>query len=381
MKASATKRQPHVLVLASISPSLIYFRGELLKSLRKSGCEVHGGGPEMSDATAEQLAEMGCVPHEITLARTGLSPVKDLLSLWRLYWLIRNLKPDIVLSYTVKPVIYGTLAAWLAGVPKRVALMTGLGFSFVGKEAGISGLIMKTARGLLKTALRKAHLVLCQNPDDLQLLKEMAFIKNQETGVVNGSGVDVAHYQPSPIPQKPVYLMIARLVSEKGIREYIEATEIVRKELPESRFLFAGTMESGPSAVSEEELNGWIESGKIEFLGGLDDVRPAFDQCSVYVLPSYREGTPRTVLEALSMQRPVITTDSPGCREPVIDGENGLLVPIKSVQPLAEAMIQLGKDAKLREEMGKRGRAIAEERYDVHKVNKSILEFLEIGTE
>ncbi len=364
-------------MLSSYSPSLINFRKEMLSSFVETGCEVHAVGPEMPLDTKQQLEEMDCVPEEIQLQRTGLNPLSDITTLYRLCRMFRRTKPDIFLGYTIKPVVYGTLAAWLARVPKRVALVTGLGISFNFDDRGLKGLAMRVARGLYKTAIRKSHLVLFQNPDDLQRFRDLGFIKNQEVGIVNGSGVDISRFSPQPLPEKPVYLLVARLLEEKGVRDFVEAAAIVKEELPESRFLIAGFLDKGPSAITEAELNSWIESGTIEFLGMLKDIRPAFEQSNVFVLPSYYgEGTPRTILEAMAMQRPVITCDTTGCREPIEDGESGILVSPKSPRELATAMIRLGGESQLRVRMAKRGREIAEERYDVHKVNASINEYL-----
>jgi len=205
------------------------------------------------------------------------------------------------------------------------------------------------------------------------LFTQSRLVDGGKCGLVNGSGVDLAHYDLAPLPEAPVFLFIGRLLTDKGIVEYAEAARQVKARYPEARFLVAGWLDSNPTAISQQQLDGWINDGIIEFLGKLDDVRPAIGQCAVYVLPSYREGTPRTVLEAMSMGRPVITTDAPGCRETVIDGRNGFLVPVKAIDELAEAMIKLAGDSGLREIMGKESRLIAEDKYDVHKVNRSML--------
>ena len=178
---------------------------------------------------------------------------------------------------------------------------------------------------------------------------------------------------PNRCPPKPVFLLIARLLVDKGIREYIEAIRIARQQVPDAQFKLIGWIDPHPFAINEQELNGWIEEGLIEHIPKVDDVRPYIETCSVYALPSYREGTPRTVLEAMAMGRPIITSDAPGCRESVVDGVNGFLVPPRDPQKLAEAMIRLAKDANLREQMGKESRPIAVEKYDVHKVNQQII--------
>lgn len=194
------------------------------------------------------------------------------------------------------------------------------------------------------------------------------------SSIVNGSGVDLSDYSLAPLPSKPCFLLIARLLGDKGVREYAEAAQVVKSVHPEVVFRLVGWIDDNPDAISQRELDQWVDSGLLEFLGKLDDVRPAIADCSVYVLPSYREGTPRTVLEAMAMGRAVITTDAPGCRETVVDGDNGFLVPVKDVDALADAMMKMIYSAGLVARMGERSRRIAETKYDVHRVNASMLE-------
>ena len=192
--------------------------------------------------------------------------------------------------------------------------------------------------------------------------------------MVNGSGVDLDEFGPEPPPAAGnCFLIICRFLGNKGVREYAQAAHRVRLRHPNAVFCLAGWIDDNPDAIAESELDAWVQSGDIEYLGRLEDVKPALRECSVYVLPSYREGTPRTVLEAMAIGRPVITTDAPGCRETVTDGENGFLVPVKSVGALVEAMQRFIDNPDLAAEMGKRSREIAEEKYDVHKVNKVML--------
>lgn len=233
----------------------------------------------------------------------------------------------------------------------------------------------RLVRILYRFALTKAHKVFFQNPDDERLFRELGLMPAAVPSiVVNGSGVDLASFAMSPILKRmPVFLMIGRLIGDKGLREYAEAAKRVKGIHPEARFQLIGWLDTNPDAIAQSELDWWIADGTLEFLGKLDDVRPAIADSTVYVLPSYREGTPRTVLEAMSMGRPIITTDAPGCRETVIDGENGFLVPVKSVDALVEAMLKFIEDPTLAPRMGRRSREIAEEKYDVHKVNAVML--------
>ena len=196
--------------------------------------------------------------------------------------------------------------------------------------------------------------------------------------MVNGSGVDLQSFEEAPFPKKLTFLLIARLLKDKGIREYFEASRIIKKEYPDIIFGLVGWIDENPSSISKEDLQNRIDSGDINFYGRLDDVKPAITNSSVYVLPSYREGTPRTVLEAMAMGRPIITTDAPGCKETVIDGSNGFLVPVKAVDPLVKAMLNFIKNPELINKMGSQSRIIAMEKYDVKKVNEQMIEHMGI---
>lgn len=362
------------LLIASFPESILTFRGSLIASLLSRGLDVNVAAPGLpvGNALRGALEAKGVQVHNIPLQRTGINPIKDSLLLWRLFLLIRTTQPDFVLGYTIKPLIYGSLSAWLARVPHRYALVTGLGFAFTGERRGFLRFLIKR---LYRLAFGKADKVFFQNPDDQGLFRELGILAHKTPSVVvNGSGVDLTDYGVVPLPDSPPkFLMIARLLGDKGVREYAKAAREIRNGNPDIRFGLVGWIDVNPDAISKAELDAWVEEGTIEFLGRLDDVRPAIADTTVYVLPSYREGTPRTVLEAMAMGRPIITTDAPGCRETVIDGENGFLVPTHSVDDLVAAMQKFIDDPALAERMGKRSREIAEDKYDVHKVNAVML--------
>lgn len=379
-EASATRR---FVILAGYASSLINFRGPLVKALCDAGLEVHAIAPGLNDdkETQAQLEAWGAITHDVPMQRTGTNPLKDLKALRNLYRLFREIKPDAVLGYTIKPVIYGTLAAWLAKVPKRYALITGLGYAFTGEARGKRGLVLRMVRGLYRQALKRADLVFFQNPDDESLFRQLGLLsQDAPSQIVNGSGIDTARFIQSPLPKgAPSFLLIARLLGDKGVREYVAAAANVRDMYPDAVFRLVGFIDENPDSITQAELNQWIAEGHIEYLGALEDVRPAIAGASVYVLPSYREGTPRTVLEAMAMGRPIITTDAPGCRETVVEGDNGYLVPVKAVDELVDAMTRFINQPELVASMGQRSRAIAEEKYDVHKVNAVMLEAMGIN--
>ncbi len=375
------------LMICSYLPSALNFRGKLLEAIQAKGYEIHVFAPDLTDFADElnQLQQLGYHIYEIPMQRTGTNPLKDLNTLMEMYRLIRQIKPDVVLSYTIKPVIYGTLAAWLAKVPKRYALITGLGYAFQNVESGKRSIFQKMVHGLYAQALKRANKVFFQNPDDLKLFQDMHLLEaNKPTVVVNGSGVNVQDFEVMPLPLnaqgqvKASFLLIARLLGDKGVREYAEAARIIKAKYPETEFHLVGWIDDNPSAISQAELDRWVADNTLKFWGKLSDVRPAIAASSVYVLPSYREGTPRTVLEAMAMGRAVITTDAPGCRETVSNGMNGYLVGVKSVDDLVRSMQYFIEDPKLIAYMGQRSREIALNKYDVHQVNKHMMTEMEL---
>lgn len=370
------------LMISSFLPSALNFRGKLLEAISLLGYEVHIMAPELNQFPDEhqKLIALGYQVHEIPMQRTGTNPVADLKLLKHLYQQIRQIQPDVVLSYTIKPVIYGTLAAWLAKVPQRFALITGLGYAFQNVESGQRSIFQKMVHGLYAQALKHANKVFFQNPDDLKLFQDMHLLAaDKPTVVVNGSGVNVQDFKVMPLPKndagvvKASFLLIARLLGDKGIREYAETARIIKQDYPEAEFHLVGWIDDNPSAITQAELDRWIADQRLQFWGRLSDVRPAIAASSIYVLPSYREGTPRTVLEAMAMGRAVITTDAPGCRETVNHGVNGYLVAVKSVDELVQSMRYFIEDPKLIDYMGQRSREIALNKYDVHQVNRHML--------
>jgi glycosyltransferase involved in cell wall biosynthesis len=365
------------LLIASFPDSILHFRGPLLDALLARGLRVHVAAPGLGSGSEwhDKLRARGVTVHDIQLRRTGMNPLADLRTLIELWRLMRKIRPDYVLAYTIKPVIYGSLAARFAGVPRRYALITGLGYAFQGDGSQSRGLWRVLARRLYGLALRGVHKALFQNPDDEALFRTQGILPATTSSfVVNGSGVDVAAYAVAPLPTSPRFLLIARLLGDKGVREYAEAARHIRIKHPQIAFTLVGWIDENPDAIAQHELDAWLTDGVVEYAGRLSDVRPAIAASSVYVLPSYREGTPRTVLEAMAMGRAVITTDAPGCRETVVNGDNGFLVPVKSVSGLVAAMQHFIDDPALAGRMGGRSRAIAESKYDVHKVNQSMLE-------
>ena len=365
------------LLIASSPSSIINFRGALIEALLNRGLTVHVAAPDLSVASPlrKRLEDKGLKVHNTHFNRTGLNPLSDIMTIISLFRLMRRIRPEYVLGYTAKPVIYGSLAAQVSGVKKYFALITGLGFTFTEEFIDRRRLLYNFIRFLYKIGLRRASKIFFQNPDDEALFHKLGIVNRvTSTLVVNGSGVDLKHYYVTQLPSNINFLLIARLLNSKGVRIYADAARKIKENYPDVLFTLVGKIDENPDAISQNELDKWINDGVINYLGHLSDVRKAISDCSVYVLPSYyREGTPRSILEAMSMGRAIITTDSPGCRETVVDGDNGYLVKARSVENLVKALLHFIEKPDSVNSMGSRSREIAEEKYDVHKVNSVMI--------
>jgi glycosyltransferase involved in cell wall biosynthesis len=372
---SSTRR---VLINGSYAPSLINFRGPLLQALADAGLDVHVSAPDIPADMVQTLQAMGVTAHSLPLQRTGRGLAGDLSYFRAMLRLMREIRPDCVLGYTIKPNIWGSFAARLCGV-RSYSWVTGLGYVFIEGQ----GLSRKATQFIARTLYRRAtgcnRKVIFQNPDDMaDFIAGGCLADTRKAALVNGSGVDTAYYPPTALPDAPVFLLIARLLRSKGLAEYGAAVQLLQGKIPAARYQLAGMLDEGPDAISRAELDALIEQG-IEYLGELSDVRPALAAASVYVLPSWREGTPRTVLEAMAMGRPIITNDVPGCRQTTEHGVNGLLVQPYDPAALASAMEQLGNDAAMRVRMGHASSTRVKEIYAVEKVNAAMMAIMGIA--
>ncbi len=374
----------HITIFGSFTPSLIKFRGPLITEMVRRGHKVCALGPPTVPDMGSQIRAMGAEYIPMPMQRRGLNPVADAALILRLARTLRSLKTDIFLGYTIKPVVYGMLAARLAGIPRNYAMITGLGYAFTETSGFRRRMIFSAAKGLYAAGLRLANGVIFQNPDDRALFARMGVLpKDKPSLITGGSGVALDHYGFSPVQQErdaPVFLCLSRLIRAKGVGEFAEAARRIRSRHAHAIFRVAGPMEKGEDGITPEELAAWKNDCGLETLGPVEDVRPLIANASVYVLPSYyREGTPRSILEAMSMGRAVITTNAPGCRETVEHGINGFLVPVHGVGELEQAMERFIMEPDLVRTMGRESRRLAEERFDVKKVNRAILEFMEIA--
>ena len=380
--ASMTARPRHVAIVASLTLSLSNFRLQLIEAMREAGHRVTAFAPEDEPETLRELERIGVDFIKVPMARTGLNPFADLRTLLSLWFHFRRIRPDIVLPYTMKPVIYGLLAARLAGIRKRFALITGLGYVFTDPNPGPAGALLRAVSVLLyRLALRRAKGVFIYNESDASELERHGMLNPRtKVTIVPGSGVDLVRFHwAAPPSGPPVFLLIARLLWSKGIAEYVEAARAARSKHPDIRVQLLGPLDPNPSAIPLSTVQSWAREGVIEYLGETRDVRPFLARCSVFILPSYREGISRSILEAMATGRAIITTDAPGCRETVIPGDNGFIVPTRDSAALAEAMEVFARDPALAQSMGRRSYEIVSERFDSHAVNKMLLKGMELA--
>lgn len=317
--------------------------------------------------------------YSIPFNRNGLNPYEDIKLLFQYKKLIKKEKADMLFCYHMKPVIYGGIAGAWQKVKHRYALIPGAGSIFFYDLSQFKKrVIYKLVLFLYKMALKRYQKVIFQNRDNAEMFISLKLVDAKKVEVVNGSGVNMEKFTRQPFPRKNQFLFIGRLLKDKGIFEYMEAAKSVKQKYQDAEFMIIGPLDTNPSAVKLEDLHPYIDNGDIIYCGSTNDVRPYIAACSVFVLPSYHEGVPKTVLEAMAMGRPIITTDIPGCRETVIDGENGFLVPIKNKEALAKKMTWMIENRDRLNEMGNKSLEICREKYDVNKVNKRMLEIMNL---
>lgn len=381
--------QGHVTSIALVTSqafSLKNFRGPLIRDIVAKGIRCYALAPDFDDKLREEVSALGAEPVDITLQRTSISPLRDMRDLLSLRRSLRRLGPDAVLSYFIKPVIYGSFAARLAGIPRRFCIVEGAGYIFsLGDGDMTTGQrsLRWAIRWLYRFSLRLAERVFFLNPDDLQLFSdELGIIPRSRTVSIPGIGVDLSEYRrQQPVKSPVTFILVARLLAQKGVREFARAARELSRRYPDTRFILVGDVDDNPDSLTGGEIQSWVEEGILDWPGHVDDVRPWLAQSSVVVLPSYyREGLPRSLMEGMAMGRPVITTDMPGCRETVVEGVNGYLVPARNIDALVSAMERFILNPELIESMGLRSRAIAEEHFDVNRINRIILDNMGVST-
>lgn len=378
-----------IIVLTADANTLVYHRGDLIRDFAAAGCEVVTSAAEDYPHVQKFVSELGGRHRAIRMIRSRVNPFSDLftwLDMWRLF---RSEKPDALFAYTIKSVVYGCVIAALAGIPRIYALLPGLGFTFVKPVTWKQRLVSFVSQALHRFALKRAHVIFMQNGDDRQLLQQLAILPpGTPVHVTAGSGVNVEEFPHVPLTEdedlrsgKVRFVLVSRLLISKGVQVFAEAARIVRSKYPHAEFHLIGPFDPNPNRVTEEQVEGWVREGILQHHGMVRDVATALRDKHVFVLPTwYREGVPHATLEALSMGRAIITTDSVGARETVRGGKNGFLVPPRDVQTVVQAMEQYLADPALAVRHGEESRRLAEEVFDVRLVNRQILEAIGISS-
>lgn len=362
-----------IAVVLNTSWNIYNFRMSLVRTLLSEGHEVHTIAPK--DEFTPLLRQAGVIHHNVRMDSRGANPVKDSALILELYLIYRRIKPDIILHYTIKPNIYGTLAAAMLRIPV-INNVCGLGTVFLKDN-----LVSAIAIALYKISFRFANKVFFQNPDDLKLFVARRMVRPEVVDLVPGSGIDLEKFQPVPFKRNPdfTFLLISRLITDKGILDFIEAVKMLRRSGFHARFQILGAMDPEHKRGIKAKIVGeWIRNETIEYLGTTLDVRAFIRNADCIVLPSYREGTPRTLLEAASSAKPIIATDVPGCNHVVVDNYNGFLCRMKDSDDLAAKMRNLAScaDDKLAE-FGQNGRRKMEQEYNEYLVINKYLRALE----
>lgn len=357
--------------------SVLNFRGSLIRLLVEKGVTVYALAPDYDAVSRGKVLELGATPVDFQLSRAGFNPIRDFFDGIRLLGVLRDLKVDAIFAYFIKPVIYGTLAAVIVGVKKRFAMIEGAGFVFneYQSNSNLRILLRFIVTCLYRLSLRYADRVFFLNPDDKRLFIETGMVTAHKVTLLNGIGVDLDYFVSKPPVIQPVsFIMVARLLREKGVYDYVEAARMVKSIYPDVRFFLLGSVDANPDSLSQDEINTWQTEGLIVCPGHVSDVREWLEHVSVFVLPSYyREGLPRSIMEAMAMGRPIITSDNVGCRETVEEGINGFKVPARNPNLLADAMLAFIRQPELISSMGAMSRQFAENKYDVTKINMQIL--------
>ena len=356
---------------------LVGLRLPMLVALVQAGYEVTALAPDMHGSVVKRLQQHGIFGRAFELSPSGINPLRDMRDTMRLARILRNESPDIVFSNNIKPVVFVTIAAAIAGIRRRFALVGGLGYAFTdipNRRRTFSRVMTRLiASALYTVAFRLCSVVIFHNRDDLQKLVRLGICPAGVGSVVSGSGVDIKAFVPGVRPLSPTFIFVGRLLADKGVREYLNAVIETKRTFPTARFILVGDTDDNPSAIDIEEVRHCVGAGALEWMGKVTDVREFLRQSSVFVLPSYREGVPRSTLEAMACGLAVITTDAPGCRETVEPGVNGILVPVGDSKALTEAMIALCQDEARVAQMGNHSRRIAIARFSSIQVNNNIL--------
>ncbi|WP_336930976.1 glycosyltransferase family 4 protein [Acinetobacter tandoii] len=372
-----------IVFIGTIASSIYDFRADLIRSLLKQGHRIYAFTSQYNAEDINKIEQLGAIPVTYTLNRGGLNPLADIVATYQLFKKIKHINPDVVFSYFSKPVIFGTLAAKLAKVPCVIGMLEGLGYTFTEQPEGLSHktkFIRYIQVFLYKIALPMLDQLIFLNPDDPKDLLETYSIKVKKVVILGGIGLNLQEYPYQPVDDisLPIkFLFIGRLLKEKGIHEFVQAAKLVKKQYPKTQFTILGQIDTfNIGALQQSELDDLIASNIVHYLGWVNNVKDWITNSHVFVLPSYREGVPRSTQEAMAIGRAIITTDVPGCRETVIQNRNGFIIPRWDSKALAENMIYFIKNPKQIRFMGDESHKIALDKFDVEQVNQRLQNIL-----
>ena len=374
-----------IIIIGTVASSFYGFRADLIRAMREKQYTIYAFTSEYTDSDLKKIESLGAIPIPYELNRGGLNPLADIVATYKLSKKIKEINPDLVFSYFSKPVIFGTIAAKLAKVPKVIGMLEGLGYTFTEQPEGLNKktqLIKKVQVLLYKFALPLLDKLIFLNPDDPKDLLNKYSIKVKSLEILGGIGLNLQEYQYQPINtiKFPIkFLFIGRLLKEKGINEFVQAAKLIKDRYPETQLTVLGAIDpQNLGALTQSELDELVSSNIIDYPGHVNNVKDWIANSHVFVLPSYREGVPRSTQEAMAIGRPIITTDVPGCRETVQNGVNGFLVPKWNTQVLVDKMIYFIENPEEIHIMGSESYKIAIDKFDSNKVNKRLLDILNL---
>jgi glycosyltransferase involved in cell wall biosynthesis len=370
---SPTTKRPLVLLVVNDARFFVTHRLPLAVGIRDAGYDVQVAAPALGDS-ATAIRHAGFVLHHVPIDRQGINPLNDIHALASLVRLYAQLKPQLVHHVTVKPILYGSLAARMTGVPTVVNAISGLGILFA-QEGLASRLRSLAVRSAYRIAMRNHNMrAIFQNEHDRSTFLRARIVNEKQAVLIPGSGVSVSSFRPDAEPEEPpIVILPARLLRRKGVREYVQAARILKAEGVNARFVLVGDQAQNRDAIPASDLRTWEKEKTVELWGWLEDMPSLVVRASIVCLPSYSEGIPKALLDACAGARPIVTTNTPGCNDVVINGFNGLLVPPRDAKSLATALGTLLRDPELRRRLGRNGRVLAEEKFDVELVIRATL--------
>ena len=378
MRNKETYNKKKFLIISNYAYSLINVRSHLLLRIKDKGIHVGALAPACTENLQNRINKIVDRYIRLRINRSSMNPLSEMVTLFNIILAIFEYKPKNILAVTIKPIVWSGVASNFFNL-RFTALITGLGYAF--HDSGNMRSVLKYITiYLYRLSLKNAHSVIFQNADNMNKFIDLNIVKPQVCCLVEGSGVDLNHFEFSKLPKTKeiIFLCIARLMSEKGVREYAAAAKHISKTKENIKFVLLGSVYNGPDAIDLKEVGSWISDGFITHIDHTTDVRPYIRSSHVFVLPSYHEGIPRSTLEAMSMGRPIITTDAVGCKETVIDGVNGKLIPVKSTNMLIDSMIWCTENRDKLDLMGIESRRIARERFDIELINEQMIKAINL---